>query len=75
MSGQLADVSDALLLLFRDDFDPRLPREVHQDSNEFRRRYCYNEDVDKVLRKWRARCARSTPSTRAATGASRATAR
>ena len=52
MSGQMKDVSDALQMLFREDMDPRLPKEVHQDSNEFRRRYCYIEEVDKVLRKW-----------------------
>lgn len=57
MTGELADVSDAIDRLVRDDLSRAvtvLPEFLTQDSNVFRRRFCYHEVVDIALRRHEA---------------------
>ena len=57
MTGELADVSDAIERLVRDDLSRAvtvLPEFLTQDSNLFRRRFCYHEAVDVALRRHEA---------------------
>ena len=49
-TGKTADVSEALQRLFNADLDPHIDPVALQDSNVFRRAYCYTEGVDGALR-------------------------
>eukprot|EP00966_Prymnesium_polylepis_P046469 1077056-Prymnesium_polylepis.1 len=51
MPGEIIDVSDALHHFFVTDLMPRLEPEAQQDSNVFRKKYCYVEQIDRVVRK------------------------
>lgn len=51
MNGRIPDVSEALHELFNADFDQKLDPVVMQDSNAFRKEYCYTEAVDAVLKR------------------------
>ena len=48
---KILDVSDAVQHLCLEDIQARLPEAAVQDSNDFRLKYCYVRQLDKVLRK------------------------
>lgn len=48
---KVPDVSDAVERLCREDLLGLLPDAALQDSNSFREQYCYNEHMERVLRK------------------------
>lgn len=43
--SKYADISEAVVHLCRDDILPRVPVAARHDSNDFRRKYCYLEQV------------------------------
>lgn len=47
--GSVTDVSDAVGMLVTDQLRPLLPAFATQDSNDFRKRFCYSERVTAVL--------------------------
>ena len=51
MQGRVADVSLAMRMLMQEDVLPAASAAVLADNNDFRRRACYTEPVDLVLRR------------------------